>query len=138
MIEKISSNELTLAFVLRADLKETVGTEFLTPDNLNLQLAQMKFSKGHSIAPHIHKNVVRNIEGTAEALIIKSGKVRVNFYDLSKNFIRDTVISAGDIILLFQGGHGFEVIEDSEFYEIKQGPFLGTGVDKEKFEVNHG
>ena len=37
-----------------------------------------------------------------------------------------------NIILLLSGGHGFKVIKDCKFLEIKQGPYK-IGRDKERF-----
>ena len=39
---------------------------------------------------------------------------------------------AGDVILLIEGGHGFEVLEEIEMVEVKQGPYAGER-DKERF-----
>ena len=39
----------------------------------------------------------------------------------------------GDVILLSSGGHGFEMLENSEIIEVKQGPFAGN-IDKTRFE----
>jgi hypothetical protein len=41
-------------------------------------------------------------------------------------------LEAGDVILLVSGGHGFEVIEEVEMIEVKQGPYLGEH-DKTRF-----
>ena len=35
------------------------------------------------------------------------------------------ILNAGDVILLAAGGHGFEMLEDSEIIEVKQGPYAG-------------
>jgi hypothetical protein len=37
------------------------------------------------------------------------------------------------VILLATGGHGFEMLEDTEMYEVKQGPYAGEN-DKTRFE----
>ena len=39
----------------------------------------------------------------------------------------------GDLVLLSEGGHGIEVIEEARIIEVKQGPFVG-GKDKTRFE----
>jgi hypothetical protein len=46
---------------------------------------------------------------------------------------------SGDVVLLSRGGHGFEMLEESEIVEVKQGPyesesdkFRFKGVDKDK------
>ena len=43
------------------------------------------------------------------------------------------MLKTGDIILLAQGGHGFEFLEESEIIEVKQGPYAGE-LDKKRFE----
>jgi hypothetical protein len=40
------------------------------------------------------------------------------------------VLNSGDTILLASGGHGFEMLEDTEMLEIKQGPYSGVTNDK--------
>ena len=42
-------------------------------------------------------------------------------------------MEAGDVVLLAYGGHGFEMIEESEIIEVKQGPYAGE-MDKVRFE----
>ena len=43
------------------------------------------------------------------------------------------ILRTGDIILLASGGHGFTMLEETEMFEVKQGPYAGDG-DKERFE----
>ena len=43
------------------------------------------------------------------------------------------ILNKGDVVLLAYGGHGFEMIEDSEIIEVKQGPYLDE-VDKIRFD----
>ena len=71
---------------------------------------------------------------TQEVLYIKSGKVRVDFYDNNQNYIQSTVVKTGDVILLSDGGHGFKMLENSEMIEVKQGPYCGER-DKVRFEM---
>ena len=42
------------------------------------------------------------------------------------------VLGAGDVILLIAGGHGFEVLEELNMIEVKQGPYVGDA-DKTRF-----
>ena len=132
MIERISNNGEEMAIIIRSTYKEE-GIHFLTPDDYSQQLAYMNHKKGHLIAPHFHNLVPRTVHYTQEVLVIKSGKLRVDFYDESRQKINDTILSAGDIILLCSGGHGFEVLEEVEMVEIKQGPYIGEN-DKTRFE----
>jgi hypothetical protein len=59
--------------------------------------------------------------------------VRVDFYDEDKNYLKSTILESGDVILLAYGGHGFEMLEDTEMIEVKQGPYAGE-MDKTRFE----
>ena len=43
------------------------------------------------------------------------------------------ILKSGDVILLVSGGHDFEMLEDTEMIEVKQGPYAGED-DKECFE----
>jgi hypothetical protein len=56
-------------------------------------------------------------------LFIKSGKVRVDFYDDHQNYYESRILNKNDVILLASGGHGFEMLEVSEIIEVKQGPY---------------
>ena len=70
---------------------------------------------------------------TQETLFIKKGKVKINFYDESKNFLEYRILNKGDVILLVSGGHDFLMLEDTEMIEVKQGPYEGDD-DKERFK----
>ena len=97
----------------------------------------MNRPKGYKIQPHIHKKIERTIEYTQEVLFIKTGLVRVDFYKTDKTYLNSKILNSGDVILLSAGGHGFEMLQDSEIIEVKQGPFAGN-IDKSRFEfVSH-
>ena len=133
MFTKIEYDGKLLALILRADFSEP-GITFFTPDNYSPQLGFMKHKSGHQIAPHIHNEIKRDVFLTQETLLIKKGVLRVDFYDESQDYLFSSILKAGDIILLSSGGHGFEIIEDIEMVEIKQGPYCGDS-DKTRFIV---
>ncbi len=70
---------------------------------------------------------------TQEVLFVKSGKVRVDFYNDEKVFLESRELNTGDVILLAAGGHGFQMLEASELIEVKQGPYCG---DQDKVIFN--
>lgn len=132
MIETIKDNDMnTLAIVVRASYDKP-GITFVTPDDYSQQLAYMHHPKGHVILPHIHNIVKREILYTKEALIIRKGKVRCDFYSNDKEYLKSTIIETGDVLLLVEGGHGFECLEETEMLEVKQGPYAGEN-DKVRF-----
>ncbi len=131
MIEKIEINGILYAIIIRKDFRQP-GIHFFTPESFSQQLAYMSRPKGHQIEPHLHREVRRDVHLTQEVLVIRKGKLRVDFYSKEKQLIGHRILETGDVILLAEGGHGFEMIEDCEIFEIKQGPYLGDQ-DKEKF-----
>lgn len=131
MIQQIVHNNQLLSIIIRRNYEKD-GIEFFTPDDFSQQLAYMKRPKDYVIPPHMHNAVVREVKFTQEVLYIKSGRVRVDFYD-ETTYLESTVLEAGDVILLAYGGHGFEMIEESEIIEVKQGPFGGE-MDKVRFQ----
>ena len=125
-----NENEL-YAIILRNDYHKD-GISFFTDDYLSQQLAYMSHPKGKVIEPHIHKNIERQVFYTQEVLLIKEGKLKVDFFDENKKYLESRILNGGDVILLIKGGHGFEVIENLKMIEVKQGPYLGDN-DKIRF-----
>lgn len=131
-VETISYNEKVMAIIVRAS-HTAAGVEFFTPNEFSQQLAAMGHKKGKIISPHIHNSVPREVELTKEVLVIKEGKLRVDFYDDDRNYLESRILHPNDVILLAYGGHGFEVLEDLQMVEIKQGPYAGDR-DKIRFD----
>lgn len=141
MIQKIQHNDKLLAIIVSSQFRKE-GIEFFTPDDFSQQLAYMHRPKNYSIAPHTHNIVQRNVSITNEVLFVKSGKIRVDFYDDDRNYLESRILGNGDVILLCHGGHGFEMLEDTEIIEVKQGPYTGDqdktrfeGISKEKLRI---
>jgi hypothetical protein len=131
MIEQITHQGRTLAMLLRTTY-QAEGIQFFTPNDFSQQLAYMNRPEGYVIAPHVHNAVPREVQFTKEVLFIKSGKVRIDFYDDDQNYLESRILTPGDVILLAFGGHGFEMLEASEIIEVKQGPYAGEA-DKTRF-----
>ena len=136
MIEHIFIDEINLAVIIRNEFSSD-GIEFFTPQDFSQQLGYMNRPKGYVIPPHIHNAVPREVSLTKEVLFIKSGLVRVDFYDEEQNYKESRLLKRGDIILLAFGGHGFEMLEPSEIIEVKQGPYAGEN-DKTRFNPVSG
>lgn len=130
-IDIIKNNNDILAMIVRNDYHKE-GISFITPDEYSQQVAYMNHPAGHVIMPHVHNKVKREIFFTKEVLIIKSGKLRCDFYTDDKEYIKSTIVNSGDVLLLVSGGHGFECLEQTEMIEVKQGPYAGEK-DKERF-----
>ena len=121
-----------LAIIVRRSFHEA-GIHFFTDGKYSQQLAYMRHPAGKAIEPHVHNPVPRQVEYTQEVLFIKRGRLRVDFYDRERTYLHSRVLGQGDTILLATGGHGFEVLEEVEMLEVKQGPYAGDQ-DKTRFE----
>lgn len=128
----IKDDDEILAIIIRNEFS-TEGIHFFTPDDFSQQLAYMYHKKGKKIRPHSHRSLKREIHFTQEVLFIKSGKLQVDLYRDDHTIHSTHILSACDTILLASGGHGFEVLDDIEMIEVKQGPYAGD-MDKAHFE----
>lgn len=133
MIIEIKHDSVLFAIIISHDHSES-GIKFLTPDEFSQQLAYMKHPAGKIIQPHVHNSVSREVFFTKEVLFIRKGKIRVDFFTNEREYIESRILQTGDVILLSEGGHGFEVIEETEMIEVKQGPYAGER-DKTRFEA---
>lgn len=131
MIETVVHNGELLAMIVRREFRQP-GVHFFTTPDLSQQLAYMQHAAGTEIAPHVHNPVPREVHFTQEVLLLRRGRMRVDFYSSDRTYLESRELSAGDIILLATGGHGFHTLEDVEMFEVKQGPYASDN-DKTRF-----
>lgn len=124
MPERISKDGTLYALIVRSDYSST-GIDFFTPGEFSQQLGYMNRPKGYQVNPHTHEEVPREVERTQEVLIIRTGMVKAIIFDNQGNELESVLLEEGDVILLAAGGHGFEMLDDTEIIEIKQGPYMG-------------
>jgi hypothetical protein len=130
-IEWIKNNEQVLAIIIPNGY-EPARSEFITPDSYKQQVGFIVYPMGGEIIPHIHHELSRELLGTSEVLFVKKGHCWVDFYLDDKTFFCGRELQKGDVLLLVSGGHGFRMLEDTVFLEIKQGPYIGEH-EKERF-----
>lgn len=128
-IEEVMVDGYVAAIIVRNEFRPE-GIQFVTPDDYSQQLGYMTRPSGYRIQPHIHLHVDRKATLTQEVLYVRRGRVRVDFYREDESYIDSREIATGDVILLSRGGHGFEMLDDTEMIEVKQGPYLD---DKRRF-----
>ncbi len=132
-IECISKDNKVLAMVIR-EKPPSQGVRFFTPDDYSLQVGKHFHRGGTVIKPHCHFPVkVTKNASLNEVLYIEKGKVKVNFYTKDGGKIDSVILNSGDLILLMEGGHGFEFLEETKMIEIKEGPFIAES--KKKIDV---
>jgi len=126
------ATDTLLAIVVRDDFRGG-QYNFLTPDDFPMQLGINFYERGHRIQPHLHVETSRDVNRTQELIFLKRGRVLLHLYTEQRELAVDVELRAGDCVLLAHGGHGFDVLEEAQLVEAKQGPYLGVG-EKVKFE----
>jgi hypothetical protein len=111
------------------------GSTFITENSLSMQLGVMRKNKG-DIQNHIHK--VRNRQTKSisnEFHYVVRGKVLVRLYGYQRNLISKVMLTPQMYCMLFNGGHGFEIVKDDTLmFECKLGNYTNVEEDKEKFD----
>lgn len=131
----IDGSDGLLGIVIRkaSDQVGSNSIKFFTSKDCALQVGVMKREKGYIIPPHVHQSAVRTVSNVPETLLIQRGRILVNFYTSDQCYVGGRIVETGDVVVLLAGGHGFEILEDAEIYEVRQGPYL-TDKDKVRFD----
>lgn len=136
-MEKIKSdNGILIAIVVRKDFKKE-GVNFISDSDFPLQLGISSYKEGNKIKAHLHTEKEIKINRIQEIVHIESGKTIVNLYDLSGKKFKSVELLVGDTIFFVNGGHGFEMLEDTKIIEVKQGPYSGKDNDKRYINENN-
>lgn len=114
-----------VATVVRATHKVN-NLEFVTGELNPLQVGFHDKPAGIVLTPHIHISNTKVIDKVQEVLYIIEGKVKATFYTIDGEIIDSVVLETGDTLVQISMGHGFEILEPSRIFEVKQGPYPGT------------
>ena len=106
------------------------GYNFLTPGELNLQVGVNAYKAGGRVEAHRHNPVMRTIQGTMEAIQVRTGRLSLQLYDNENQPLERLDMGAGDFVLLVSGGHAITFLEQCDLLEVKQGPFVSREQDK--------
>ncbi len=131
LIENITWQGVPLAYIIRGKLNPT-QTTFLTPPEFKQQVGFIVYRAGGEIQRHVHRPLERHLVGTSEVLIVRRGRCEIDIYNDERELVATRELGQGDIMLMVGGGHGFRMLEDTVFLEVKQGPYTGLD-EKERF-----
>lgn len=131
-MKDIESEGTVIARVVTAqDVKQ--GLSFFSDDKEFLQVGSWRYGNGTHLKAHIHNIAERTIKRTQEAIIVVKGSVQAAIYAENGSYLERLQINAGEMLILFAGGHGYEITEeDTIAYEIKNGPYLGAETDRRR------
>ena len=131
LVEKIMWGDVPLAYIIRGDLMPS-RTTFLTPPQFKQQVGFVVYPAGGEIQRHVHRPLSRHLIGTSEVLIVRRGRCEIDIYNDDRELVATRELREGDVMLMVGGGHGFHMLEDTVFLEVKQGPYTGLD-EKERF-----
>ena len=129
--EIINWNDQPLTYIIRADSAPD-KTTFLTPPEFKQQVGFVVYSAGGEVKRHLHLPLERHLIGTSEVLIVRQGQCLMDIYNDDRELVATRELRTGDVMLMVGGGHGFRMLEDTVFLEVKQGPYTGVE-EKERF-----
>jgi len=132
-IREIKDGDQVLARHIPADTAWQSGLNFYSNEDEYLQIGVWGYKAGKRLQGHIHRTVKREILRTQEALFVRRGRIRATIYTDAAQEVAQLDVSAGDIVVLLSGGHGYEILEDrTEVLEVKNGPYGGPEIDRRR------
>ena len=100
------------------------GSVPVTSPDQPFQIVTLKHKKGTLLKAHLHIPTKRTTRYLQECLFVKKGKIKIALYTSDKKYLRSLFLNEGQIFLLIKGGYGIHILEDSEIFEFKNGPFI--------------
>lgn len=107
------------------------GAKFFTEQSDEFQIGILERGTGYEVKPHRHPARSDVVAGTSEFLYVQEGAAEVKVFDDEWNEIHKQIVSAGDFLVFFRGGHALTMLQETRLIEVKQGPFKGDKEGKE-------
>tara|TARA_B100001996_G_scaffold121944_1_gene92190 strand:+ start:8840 stop:9232 length:393 start_codon:yes stop_codon:yes gene_type:complete len=105
---------------------------FATQNSQELQVGIFNLEAGDVINKHIHSLQERKIKTTSEVIVVTEGELIVEIYSKDLELMQTSSLFKGDILAMFEGGHGLKMGSKCKFIEVKQGPYIEE-IDKKTF-----
>lgn len=132
-ITEIKEGDLVLARHIPSGIAWKDGLTFFSQDNDYVQAGTWGYPAGKELKAHIHNEVPREVLWTQEVLFVKSGALKASIFDSTEAKVAEIIVTAGDVIILLRGGHGYEILQDgTQVLEVKNGPYVGADRDRRR------
>ncbi len=132
-IQKIEHNGQIISIIYR-DEDWVEGLNFITPNDLFVQVGSWWYNKGKILEKHVHNEFDRVVGRTQECVYVRRGSMRVTVYTEKLEILETFDLNEGDLAVFAYGGHGYEILENNtQIIESKNGPFVDVKTDKRKF-----
>ena len=103
--------------------------EDLTDTKMPMQISRIKLKNSKKIKPHSHllKQINFDSVNQNECWIVINGMIEVSLFDIDKTHLKTMNLHKGNMLFTSGGGHSINnSSEDSEFIEVKLGPYEGN------------
>ena len=131
---KIIKHNNQIICIIYRDKDWVEGLNFVTPDEMFVQVGSWWYDKGKVLDKHVHKDFDRVAKRTQECVYVRKGSMKVTLYKEDLSMLDTFILNQGDLAVFAYGGHGYEILEnDTQIIESKNGPFLDVETDKLKF-----
>ena len=132
---KVYKDKGKIISIVYRDSDWVKGLNFITPDEMFVQVGSWWYQKGKKLESHVHKDFERKAMRTQEMTYVKKGSMLVLLYDDNQKYLEEFTIKEGDTAVFSFLCHGYEILEDNtQIIEAKNGPFIDVETDKEKFK----
>lgn len=129
VVKKIYFKEKLIAFLFNSN--DISKTEFVSDPNDFFQLGLGCIKDTISLEPHVHNKIDRNINETSEFIYVVNGKMDIEILAQDGTFVSSIEVMAGYGFLQYFGGHKITIHANTQYFELKQGPYLGHAFDKD-------
>ena len=129
-VEIIRKGDVDYAIIVRRSAKSDSKYNFICPDHFPFQLGVSFYKSGDVVRDHEH--LPRSVQVTMfqELVLIAEGGATMRLFDKERKPMGVWSLAAGDLVLLINGAHGFDLVENTKIVEVKQGPFDPNVGDK--------
>lgn len=121
--------------IVKEDIKN--GLNFFSDDAEYIQVGIWgHYGQGKKLQEHIHNEFERTAKRTYEVLYVIKGRIKAKIYSLAEEYVETVIVQAGEVLVLLECGHGYEILEDdTTVLEVKNGPYAGSEKDRYRFDA---
>lgn len=130
--EFFENNRLIARIIEFGDIQQ--GLNFYSDNDDFLQVGTWNYNAGKILDKHRHNIYERIISQTHEIVILLRGAIKVDLYDKKNNLLYEVLLDKPCFLQILDCGHGYEILEDdTRVLEVKNGPYRGPEIDRERF-----
>lgn len=122
MIKEIKDNDILYAKIIRKEFSKEENV-FFTNEKDEIQFGILNYEKNYKTGAHYHGHMNSKKNKTDEILMFQKGSARIDFYNEKGEYILSSVLNAGDIAIIYKGGHNIVYLEKTRIFIVKPGAY---------------